>query len=106
MIGRGLIANPALIDIILGERSSLDKSQIREFHDRIYDDYSELLSGEVPLLYKMKEFWNYMICLFTNEKKYWKKIKKAQSLRSYNEIIRVLFETEEVVYGAGFKSNE
>lgn len=102
MIGRGLVANPALIDIILGERESVDKPLIREFHDRIYADYSEMLSGEVPLLYKMKEFWNYMICLFTNAKKYGKKIKKAQSLKSYNEIINVLFETEEIVRGAGF----
>jgi len=84
----------------------LDKPLIREFHDRIYTDYREMLSGEVPLLYKMKEFWNYMICLFTNAKKYGKKIKKAQSLKSYNEIIHVLFETEEVVCGAGFKPNE
>lgn len=106
MIGRGLIANPALIDSILGEREAVDKPLIREFHDRIYTDYRAMLSGEVPLLYKMKEFWNYMICLFTNAKKYGKKIRKAQSLKNYNEIVNALFETEEIVKGAGFKPNE
>ena len=106
MLGRGLVANPALIDVILGEREDMDKLILREFHDRIYADYSEMMSGEVPLLYKMKEFWNYAICLFADTKKYGKKIRKAQSLKSYNEIVNALFETEEIVQGAGFKPNE
>ena len=105
MIGRGLVANPALLDIILGEKETVDKLLIREFHDRIYSDYAEMMSGEVPLLYKMKELWNYMICLFTNAKKYGKKIRKTQSLKNYNEIINSLFETEEIIPGAGFGSN-
>lgn len=97
MIGRGLIADPALLDIILGEREIVDKPLLRQFHDRIYGDYADMLSGEVPLLYKMKELWNYMICLFTNAKKYGKKIRKTQSLKNYNEIINTLFETEEII---------
>ena len=36
MIGRGIIANPALLDIIIGERETVDKLLLREFHDRIY----------------------------------------------------------------------
>ena len=103
MLGRGLVANPALIDVILGERENIDKPCLRKFHDRIYADYSEMMSGEVPLLYKMKEFWNYAIGLFTDAKKYGKKIRKAQSLKSYHEIVNALFETEEIVGGAGFK---
>ena len=105
MIGRGIIANPALLDIIIRERETVDKLLLREFHDRIYSDYAEMMSGEVPLLYKMKELWNYMICLFTNAKKYGKKIRKTQSLKNYNEIINSLFETEEIIPGAGFGSN-
>ena len=46
-----------------------------------------------------------MICLFTNAKKYGKKIRKTQSLKNYNEIINSLFETEEIIPGAGFGSN-
>ena len=53
MIGRGIIANPALLDIIIRERETVDKLLLREFHDRIYSDYAEMMSGEVPLLYKM-----------------------------------------------------
>lgn len=106
MLGRGLVANPALIDVILGERENIDKPCLRKFHDRIYADYSEMMSGEVPLLYKMKEFWNYAIGLFTDAKKYGKKIRKAQSLKSYHEIVNALFETEEIVEGAGFKPKE
>ena len=40
------------------------------------------------------------------EKKYGKKIRKAQSLKKYHEIINELFEIEELIDGAGFKSND
>ena len=106
MLGRGLVAAPALIDRILGEGKAVDKARLRAFHDRVYSEYEVMLSGEVPLLYKMKEFWNYMICQFTNGKKYGKKIRKAQSLKKYHEIINELFEIEELIDGAGFKPND
>ena len=106
MLGRGLVADPALIDRILGEEKAVDKALLRAFHDRVYSEYEAMLSGEVPLLYKMKELWNYMICQFTNGKKYGKKIRKAQSLKKYHEIINELFEIEELIDGAGFKPND
>ena len=106
MIGRGLIANPALLDIILGESDQIDRQRLREFHDQIYEGYKEIMYGETPHLFKMKEIWNYMICLFDNSKKYGKKIRKVQKLKDYDAIIDALFETEEIVKGAGFRKNE
>ena len=106
MIGRGLIANPALLDIILGKSDQIDRQRLREFHDQIYEGYKEIMYGETPHLFKMKEIWNYMICLFDNSKKYGKKIRKVQKLKDYDAIIDTLFETEEIVKGAGFRKNE
>jgi tRNA-dihydrouridine synthase len=105
MIGRGLIANPALLDDIIGSSKTLDKGTLRKFHDRIYSDYRELLDGDTPLLFKMKEMWNYMICLFSNSKKYGKKIRKVQSLKNYAGIIEELFENESLISGAGFRQD-
>lgn len=103
MLGRGLLVNPALAQKIqTGEeeegnrgenagRPVPDKETIRMFHGRLYEEYGRLLSGDRNLLFKMKELWSYMICLFENHEKHWKKLKKASRLCDYNDIVRSLF---------------
>ena len=41
----------------------------------------------------MKELWFYMISLFDDAEKFAKKIKKAERLKDYNQIINTLFAT-------------
>ncbi|MEE0752960.1 tRNA dihydrouridine synthase [Frisingicoccus sp.] len=105
MIGRGLVANPALLDILWNEKDVVDKALLRKFHDRVYADYGEMLYGGINLLYKMKELWNYMICIFSDSKKYGKKIRKAQKLKDYQRIVDALFEEQEIITGAGYQPN-
>lgn len=76
MLGRGLIANPALIGEIKNNNSA-DKKVMKEFHDKVYNSYQEILSGERNVLFKMMEFWFYMIHLFADSDKYLKKIRKT-----------------------------
>ena len=108
MLGRGLLKNPALVQrlkekndakLAESERMSLslpDKQTIKAFHDKLYADYKEYLSGDTPLLFKMKEVWVYMIGLFADNEKYWKKIKKASRLCDYEEAVRGLFRDLEI----------
>ena len=63
MLGRGLIANPGLIREIKNG-SSVDKDTLKSFHDEVYGGYKEILSGDKNVLFKMKEFWLYMIHIF------------------------------------------
>ncbi len=70
---------------------------MKEFHDRIYNDYKNILSGERNVLFKMKELWFYMINVFTDNDKYAKKIKKSQRLSDYDEAVFRLFEEQEIV---------
>lgn len=98
MLGRGVIANPNLIRSLKGE-GSLTKDTIQQFHDRIYEGYMEIMSGERDVLFKMKEIWHYMIHVFTNHEKYVKKIKKAQKGKEYLEIVADLFSNQEVIEG-------
>lgn len=95
MFGRGLIANPGLVTAIR-EKKAPDKGTLRKFHDRLYTDYQELLSGERNVLFRMKELWNYMACTFTNYEKYAKKIKKSQHLRDYEAVVNRLFAEQEL----------
>ncbi|MEI3340302.1 MAG: hypothetical protein V8R80_10475 [Eubacterium sp.] len=62
---------------------------MREFHGRLLADYTEEMSGEKNVLFKMKELWFYMIHVFTNHEKYEKKIRKVQRLCDYKEIVGV-----------------
>lgn len=102
MLGRGLLANPALAEEIMeaGKEDTSgrlpDKRLIRAFHDRLYADYKEQLSGETPVLFKMKELWFYMIHIFSDYEKYQKRIKKATRLCDYEEIIRCLFDEQAI----------
>ena len=49
------------------------------------------------MLFKMKEIWLYMIGLFPEHEKYWKKIKKASRLCDYEEAVRSMFREMEKI---------
>lgn len=97
MLGRGVLQNPALIEqLVLFEQKGIneqrfDKERFKEFHDRLRADYMTQMSGDMNVLYKMKELWFYMIMLFPNQEKTLKKIKKAKRLAEYDAAIRELF---------------
>lgn len=91
MIGRGFLQNPMLADAIL-ERKEPDMKKIREFHDVLLAGYVEVMSGEKPVLFKMKELWFYLINLFDDADKYGKKIRKTEKLDVYKEVVKGLFE--------------
>lgn len=95
MFGRGLIANPGLVgELRTGKK--MEKGILRSFHDEIYQEYKELLSGDRNVLFRMKELWNYMIVSFANCEKYAKKIKKAQKCSEYEAVISSLFAEQDL----------
>lgn len=96
MLGRGVLANPGLVKDI--KRSiKLDKSLLREFHDKVYNDYKNILFGDVNVLFKMKGLWFYLICVFSNSEKYAKRIKKAVRLTDYEEAVASLFNESDIL---------
>ena len=82
MLGRGLIANPALARQLRGG-APLQASELRQFHDGLLEDYCACILGEVNVLHKMKELWNYWACLFPEDKKGLKEVRKAKRLSDY-----------------------
>lgn len=90
MIGRGSLANPGLINEIKG-KGIVDKNILKEFHDEVCMGYKEILSGDINVLFRMKELWSYMIGMFEDSEKVAKKIKKERMLSEYNVIISRLF---------------
>ena len=95
MLGRGVLANPALFGEIRGTEK-LSKERLWEFHERLLADYTQEMSGERNVLFKMKEQWFYLAWSFTNTEKYEKKIRKAQHLSDYRLVVKQLFFEQEL----------
>ncbi len=94
MIGRGLLKNPGLVQEMKTGKA-LDKKQLRDYHDDIYQVYRETQCGDRNILFRMKELWCFMIDLFEDSHKYGKKIRKAQKLSDYESAVDQLFAERE-----------
>ncbi|CAG9344140.1 putative tRNA-dihydrouridine synthase [Clostridium perfringens NCTC 8239] len=105
MLGRGILANPALMNEILNNEF-IDKNVLKEFHDEIFSKYREVFNEDRNAMFRMKELWGYMIYMFSNNKKYAKKIKKAQKVVDYNQAVTSLFLEQDILKGAGLFSSE
>lgn len=114
MLGRGLIRNPALSRKLSSSElcadsytfetnskvnrnalsvttSTLTKEELLMFHDVVFHGYQELLSGEMPVLHKMKELWSYWIDNFRDAKKPYKALNKSQHFAEYKAQVNTLF---------------
>lgn len=89
MIGRGLLANPALaLEYKSGEKLSSDEmaKKIREMHAIVYQQYEQQLNGgDMQLVNKMKSFWEYL--LPGADKKSLKAIHKSNRIDKYQQAV-------------------
>lgn len=107
MLGRGILMNPALLDIIcMGEKTEMEKAEtsrkmqsadrykkkIHAFLEQIKCDYLEVGMGEKNTLFKLKELWAYMGQNAPDAKKALKKIRKSQSMADYDSASREALE--------------
>lgn len=93
MIGRGLLANPALA-IEYKEQRTITPDEMREklhaMHTSVYNQYDmQLEGGEGQLLTKMKTFWEYL--LPDADRKLKKAIHKSTSISKYNQAVAAFF---------------
>jgi tRNA-dihydrouridine synthase len=90
MLGRGLIADPFLPQMIKDNTTAYPENSMlifREFHDTIFNEYQEYLSGPTPIKMKMLGFWEYFSQSFSNPQKVYKKIKKAGNSKNYQAAV-------------------
>jgi tRNA-dihydrouridine synthase len=92
MIGRGLISNPKLaLEFKKGPKNeSLDQNAFKKFHNELLSQYIDVLSGEKPVLHRMKEFWVYWENNYPNEEKLIKKIRKSNKISEYKSSVEAL----------------
>lgn len=90
MIGRGLIADPFLPSMIKANTTVYPENRMEifgKFHDTLFHDYANALSGSSHVLVKMESFWEYFSTSFPNPHKTFKKIKKAKNFISYHAAV-------------------
>ncbi len=98
MLGRGILKNPYLVHRLRGDMDTgPDKDTIKAFHDELFARYAEAMSGETPVLYKMKDLWTYLSQSFTNPEKYLKKIRKANTFADYKAAVGSLLREQELL---------
>lgn len=84
MLGRGLLANPALaMEYVRGEALSQKElyDMVKSLHARLLQYYESHLQGEAQLLSKMKPYWEYL--LPDMDRKLKKAIRKATRIDKY-----------------------
>jgi len=93
MVGRGLLANPALAAQLKGEAFNPKelREKLKDFHDLIFESYSSRLDGSGHVLMKMNQFWSYFCQSFANPHKAMKLVKKSTSLLKYNAAVAEIF---------------
>lgn len=94
MLGRGLIANPALSQILTGG-APLTNAAFARFHDMLYDGYSQRYSKAI-VMGRMREITKYMATCFVDYEKPWKAIRKAQHEDAYLSAVHTLFSEYEL----------
>ncbi len=101
MLGRGAVTNPALFRQLRGG-GALTAGELREFHDRLVEEY--LASGLAPnfTVSRMKELWFYQLCMFPGSERAGKAIFKTRTLPDYRAAVSALFRNVELDPGAGF----
>ncbi|MEX6625753.1 tRNA dihydrouridine synthase [Tenacibaculum salmonis] len=97
MIGRGLIADPFLPQMIKDNTTEYPEDRwqrFEAFHNEIYQQYDEALSGPTPIKMKMLGFWEYFSKSFDNPQKTYKQIKKAGNQKKYQIAVKEILNKE------------
>jgi tRNA-dihydrouridine synthase len=100
MLGRGILANPFLAEEILGGALNAPERTER-LHTYVIDLYEDRLrhaGGSPKVLGRMKELWSYLMNSFDAPQDVWRKIKKINALKEYEEQVERIFEQHELLF--------
>jgi len=104
MIGRGLIADPYLPQMVKNRTSTYPEDRIEvfsKFHDRLFSEYEKTLTGEKHVIMKMLSYWQYFATTFSNPTKIVKKIKKAKTIQVYDDAVKWILDNERTLQSRG-----
>lgn len=95
MIGRGLLANPALVRKLCGGKA-LEKQELRSFLDELYEQYTERFGARQSAMRRMKGVWGYVLCMFEDHDKLEKQLRKLKDPAEYYAVEDAIFQRLEL----------
>lgn len=98
MMGRGLVADPALASKAKGGPGA-DRDTLRAFHDALYEGYARDFGSRRNAMLRMKELWSYLIHLFRDPESYAKKLRKAADPAEFEALTAGMFRELELLPG-------
>ncbi len=96
MLGRGLVANPFLAEMIQGETRHIchGKARFAKFHEALVDGYGHRFCGSGHVLNRMKGFWRYFADGFEDGRRILKRVRKTRSLERYRDVVAMVLDGE------------
>ncbi len=92
MIGRGVISNPVLPEIIIGKKGVEDIEVLRMrqiyFHDELYCEIRAKLERTKNILNKMKDYWSYFSLWFTESDKIFFTLSRMHNLDEFMKVTK------------------
>ncbi len=90
MVGRGIIADPALLRKALGG-ADVSREELRGYLDDLYHGYTELFGSAGCAVSRMKGHWFYLIHEFEGSEKLEKQLRKAREPWEYEVVVNQIF---------------
>ena len=90
MVGRGLIADPALLRKAVGGPAA-SWEELRGYHDELYHGYTEAFGMASCAVSRMKAHWFYLIHLFDGADALEKPLRKAREGWEYETVVNQIF---------------
>lgn len=91
MLGRGILANPALARMIAGGPAAT-ASELQNFHDRLFHAYEDIMGGNA--VFRMKEWWSYAKRSFADPKAVHKAVRSTKRVAEYEDAVQRVFRTQ------------
>lgn len=87
MLGRGLIGNPGML------YPSVTANALQAFHDELLEEYTAVFGSARNAMFRMKENWRHLLCLFENSEKVGKQLRKTTDINEFKQITSSVFRT-------------
>lgn len=100
MLGRGVVANPALARMIGGGKPAT-RDELERFHDKLFDAYEVEMGGNV--VFRMKEWWSYAKCAFADPLSVHRAVRGARKVDEYKAAVRRVFADEPLAAQAVYR---
>ena len=83
MLGRGLIGDPGMVS-----SGGTTAHQLESFLDELLEEYIVAFGGSRNAMFRLKENWRHLFCLFQPDEKLQKALRKTTDLQEYKTITK------------------